>query len=91
MLHFGDVGYEEGRLADPRGIAIDHQQRVYVTDAARDLIIVFNSDGAILFSFYGPFVVDGALYRPLGIAINQQGKIFISDNQNNRIMVFSIS
>jgi tripartite motif-containing protein 71 len=90
MLMFGKGGSEKGQFMNPRGIAIDEQQRVYVTDATRDLVLVFNSIGGYLYSFWGPIQVGGSLYRPIGIAIGNQGKIYIADSGNDRIMVFKI-
>ena len=88
---FGKGGTKEGEFLTPRGITIDHQQRVYVVDSDNNRIQVFDPEGRFLHSFSGPKILGGKLNGPYGITINKNGKIFIADNQNHRIMVFSMT
>jgi DNA-binding beta-propeller fold protein YncE len=77
-------------LAKPSGIALDDQSNVYVADAKRRQIMVFDSHGLFLSVIGGP----EDLERPTGVAVSRDGtRIYAvdrSDNESNnhRVVIY---
>lgn len=77
-------------LAKPSGIALDGQSNVYVADAKRRQIMVFDSLGLFLRVIGGP----EDLERPTGVAVSSDGEriyaVDRSDNESNnhRVVIY---
>lgn len=82
---FGKRGAGKGELNDPKGLAIDGDNRVYVADFLNQRIQVFSQD-RIFFSEFGSKV----LFRPFGIAVFEKF-IFVSDRQLGVVFKFVLS
>jgi tripartite motif-containing protein 71 len=88
----GGLISEMGRsqMPDPRGIAIDNNNRIWVVDgSSTGRIFLFNSDG----SYNNNWIPDGngALSSPHGIAVAKVDKktfVYVSDTGNNRVVKF---
>jgi DNA-binding beta-propeller fold protein YncE len=78
-------------LAKPSGLALDAQMNVYVADAKRRQVMVFDSLGLFLRAIGGP----QDLERPTGVAVSRDGEriyaIDRSDNEsdNHRVVIYS--
>lgn len=71
---------EPGRLVQPLGIALDAQMRVYVADAKRREIIVYDGFGLFQHVIGGPNDLD----RPVGVAVSRDGeRIYAVDRSHN--------
>ncbi|KAK3742775.1 hypothetical protein QZH41_003710 [Actinostola sp. cb2023] len=87
LYKIGDKGHGEGRFKDPRGLAVDSNDRLFVCDTGNHRVQVFSVDGRIsLFGSYGAQL--GQLDRPQDIAISHDGTAFVTDYNNARIQVF---
>ena len=80
------------RLDNPRGILIDHQGNLIVTDWAKDIIRKITPDGKMttIAGTGEPGAQDGigraaSFYLPEGIAMDSKGNLFIADTYNNMI------
>lgn len=77
-------------LAKPSGIALDDLSNVYVADAKRRQIMVFDSHGLFLRVIGGP----DDLERPTGVAVSSDGEriyaVDRSDNESNnhRVVIY---
>lgn len=77
-------------LAKPSGIALDGQSNVYIADAKRRQIMVFDSLGLFLRVIGGP----EDLERPTGVAVSSDGEriyaVDRSDNESNnhRVVIY---
>ncbi len=90
---FGDVDGkgEEVRFKHPRGLAIDHEDNIFVADAGNSKIRKITSDGTV--STYvgnGSGDVDGPkdialLAEPRALAFDAQGHLYIVDTTNHKI------
>jgi sugar lactone lactonase YvrE len=91
-----------GNFSKPTSIAVDSAGKVYVVDAGKDIVNVYNADGSSSFSFGGSGNADGQFHFPTSIAINNvAGEIIVSDLQiiadwtgtfeGARIQVFDIN
>lgn len=78
-------------LAKPSGLALDDQMQVYVADAKRRQVMVFDSLGLFLRAIGGP----ADLERPTGVAVSRDGEriyaIDRSDNEsdNHRVVIYA--
>ena len=70
-------------------IAVDSQNRVYVTDPEGFRVLIFDSVGNYLgrFGSYGTEANQFAM--PIGIAIDAQDNVYVVDAHNNRIVKYS--
>ena len=84
---FGTAGYMDGQFMCPSGIAVDHQNRIFVSSMTK--IDVFTMEGQFLNAVgqqgNGPLQFTNAA----GIAIGKGGQIYVADAQNNRIQVLN--
>lgn len=70
----------------PIGIGVDDAGRMYVADAGRDFIKLFNPNGQGLhWGEWGSF--PGLLAAPVGVAYHH-GFVYVADTRNHRIQVF---
>lgn len=81
---------QPGTLAQPSGLALDAQMNVYVADARRRQLIVYDRLGLFQRTVGGP----SELERPVGVAVSRDGErvyaIDRSDNEsdNHRVVVY---
>ncbi len=91
LYSFGQKGGVQGKLARPRGIAVDDQrQKIYVTDYMRHAVSAYSLEGKYLFEFGGKGTSRGWFQYPTDVAVGSQGNILISDTFNHRIQVFEV-
>ena len=81
-------------LADPHGLAVDGQGRVFVADTLNNRIMRVETDGSITkiagtgtpgFSGDGGVATAAELQNPNAVAVDGIGRVFIADTQNARI------
>ncbi len=74
------------RLSRPLGVAVDSQDRLWITDSGNNRIVIFNqSDGSSKFIDH----VQGSVrtfYAPIGICYMPGDFVLIADTGNNRIV-----
>ena len=73
---------------DPRGVAVDEDGNIYVTDVESHRLSKFNSDGKLVKSVGGEGSKTGQFRGPWGIALSEDNKLFVCDRDNYRIQVF---
>jgi DNA-binding beta-propeller fold protein YncE len=81
----------EGNFYGPRGIAVDEQGYVYVTDTGNKRVQKFDSQGRFVASFGGVGSEAGQLSEPVGIQVDQAGNIYVADTWNRRVQIFNSS
>ena len=69
-------------FAHPRGIVIDDQGYVYVTDSDNNRLLKFTKDGH--------FVDSWGTLRAVEIDIDSNGFVYVADYHNNRVQKFTI-
>jgi DNA-binding beta-propeller fold protein YncE len=72
----------------PRGVAVDAENRVYVTDTGNNRVAVFDASGKFLTQFGSNGINPGEFDEPVGIAVGSDGLVFVADTWNQRIQVF---
>ena len=74
---------------DPRGVAVDEDGNIYVTDEESHRLSKFNSDGKLVKTVGGKGDRTGQFHWPCGIALSKDNKLFVCDSVNHRIQVFN--
>jgi DNA-binding beta-propeller fold protein YncE len=88
--YWSKEGDGHGLFNYPYGIAIDGNDKVYVSDYGNHRIQVFDSDGTFINTWGSEGTSDGQFNFPYSIAINKaNGEIYVADGGNHRIQVFS--
>jgi DNA-binding beta-propeller fold protein YncE len=74
-------------LVKPYGVAV-HKGRVYVTDTAQHVVLLFDIAGG----HFRQFGEDepGKLLKPIGITVSKQGEVYVADVSARRVVVFSL-
>lgn len=75
-----------GRFEQPEDVAIDNSGNMFIVDAQKDSVFVFNSSGDEAQSFGGSSMFNG----PMGVAFYDR-TLYIADTKNNRILRFILS
>ena len=77
----------EAALKHPVDVAVDDLGRMFVVDADRNAVVVFELDGAYIGAYgdYGPFA--GLLNEPMGITWHG-GQTLLADTSNHRVQFF---
>jgi DNA-binding beta-propeller fold protein YncE len=74
-------------LVKPYGVAV-HQNRVYVTDTAQHVVLLFDIAGG----HFRQFGEDepGKLLKPIGITVSKEGEVYVADVSARRVVVFNL-
>ena len=89
LYEFGSHGDGNGQFRYPTAIAMDSQERVYVSDEFLHRITVFDSSGKFL-SKWGTFGSgDGEIDGPSGLAFDDEDNVYVVDQNNHRVQKFT--
>ncbi len=81
---FFDSRTKEGRLKDPRGVAVNEAGMVYVANAGNHRVDAFNQEGVFLFSI-GPVVGPHALVEPTALAWDKSQFLYFTDKALKKV------
>ena len=84
---FGQNGDGSGHFALPKGLAVDPDGHLYLSDARFDVVQVFDEDGRLLLIIGGHGTGQGEFWNPAGIAIDGLGQIAVADTGNQRVQL----
>lgn len=77
---------KEPLFTQPRGLAIDDRDNLYIVEQKEAVIKVFTPDRRLLRHFG-----KGVLKRPVAVALNQRlGRIYVSDTKGNFVAIFDM-
>ena len=85
----GSEGSQPLQFDGPWGIAIDHNGKLYITDAGNNRVQVLNADLTFSHCFGSKGAQPGEFKRPSGITIDADGMVYVSDNLNHRVQKFT--
>ncbi|MGW6730926.1 serine/threonine-protein kinase PknD [Nocardia sp. NPDC055029] len=71
-------------LDDPYGVAVDGDGNVYVSDYARDQVVMYEPASGTQRTL--PFT---GLSRPMGIAVSAENTVYVADSVNNRVVALA--
>jgi tripartite motif-containing protein 71 len=79
---------EPGNFRQPKALAIDSQDQVYVADYANNRVQIFNENGVFLKDLGTPGKGPGQLDKIVDLAIDERDFLYLADQGNNRIQIF---
>ncbi len=83
---FFDSKKKEGRVKDPRGVAINDEGTIYVADAGNRRVDAFNPDGVFLFGI-GPAIGSLELQEPQAVAYDAKARfLYVADKQLKKVI-----
>src|SRR5262249_33888926 len=84
-------GLGPGQFQQPRGIAVDASDRIYVADAGRLRIIRFQANGSFDMEFSTP-VFGGGPNAPADVAVGPDGNVYVTCGYaSNQVLQYSPS
>jgi DNA-binding beta-propeller fold protein YncE len=84
----GQRGLYVGNFSRPKGIALDSDGNVYVSESYYDYLLIYNQQGELLMSIGGSGPSAGQFSQPTGIWVDDRDRVFVSDMLNGRISMF---
>merc|ERR1712232_1351601 len=87
VRQWGEYGEEDGKLDEPKDVAVNSHGEVFVTDA-RHRVQVFDLEGVFLRSWGKKGRKSCQFKHPTGITVDNEDMIFVCDQGNHRIQVF---
>ncbi len=81
---FGSFGTAKGKFSDPRGVAIDKNGKIVISESGNTRIQVCTYTGSCS-AFGSPGVLTGEFDKPRGVAVNSSNTIIVADRGNDRI------
>jgi DNA-binding beta-propeller fold protein YncE len=88
IRQIGKKGDLPGYFSQPKGLAVDSADHLYVVDSQFEAVQIFDSDGNLLLDFGAEGQGPGEFWLPAGIFIDQSNRIWIADSYNRRVEVF---
>jgi sugar lactone lactonase YvrE len=79
----------ESPLIDPRAVAVDGRENVYILERGGNALRVVGSDGKIK-TLIGPHAVTAPLNGPKDLCVDRDGTIVIADAENNLVRRFDL-
>jgi DNA-binding beta-propeller fold protein YncE len=76
-------------LADPRDIAVGHDGTVFLLDAERSRVLIYDAQGLYLGAFGAPGRHAGYFAKPRSLAVNENGDLAVADE--GRVQIFRTS
>jgi DNA-binding beta-propeller fold protein YncE len=73
----------------PRGIAVNDQGQVFITDTGNKRIVYFNENGTPLGQFGEGGMNPGQFDEPVGMSFDSSGNLYVADTWNQRVQVFN--
>lgn len=95
---YDGAGGPLGALAEPRGLAVDERDRVYVADAGRDRVVVLQASTTFGDISLTPLYEIPGLSRPFDVAWSDGGTpftpgddvLYVADTGRNRVAAFAL-
>ena len=88
---FGSFGTRDVFFKEPRYVAVDSNDLIYVSDCWNHCIKVFNFSKHFLHKMGSKGSEDGQLRNPHGVCVDVCGNVIVADYGNDRISMFDRS
>jgi len=75
-------------MKSPVGVAVDVQNRVYVLDAGKNMVRVFDPSGTQVVAFGSRGISMAGFDKPQGVAVDVRGNIYVADTGNFKVKKF---
>lgn len=88
-LVFGTYGETPGQLNTPRGLALDKDGNVYVSDSQNHRLQKFDANGLFVATVGAQGEGEGQFNEPWGVAVDAAGFVYVADTWNHRVQKFT--
>ncbi|WP_207063247.1 6-bladed beta-propeller [Motiliproteus sp. SC1-56] len=85
---FGKRGGFVGNFVRPKGVALDSEGNIYISESYHDYMLIFGQQGRFLLPIGGAGKSAGKFFHPSGIWIDSQNRIYVADMLNGRVSIF---
>ena len=89
IVDIGGPGTGDGELLWPCSVALDSEEKVYVSDQGTHKIMMYENDGTFLGKWGTASPGDGELNTPNGIAFDSEDNLHVVDARNSRVQKFT--
>jgi DNA-binding beta-propeller fold protein YncE len=87
----GAWGVNPGEFYRPKGVALDQQNRVYVSDSYLGVIQVFDATGSFYAALGDPRTKKVKKFKtPVGLFIDRLNRLYVVEMQANKVSVFGL-
>ena len=87
-MQLGVLAKKVGEMFRPKGIGVDSEGHLYVVEAIRGLVQVFDDAGRLLYYFGQKGSGFGEFQLPAGMWIDGSDRVLVVDSYNRRVQVF---
>jgi len=87
---FGHLGDAPGEMPRIKGVALDGQGHLWITDAHLNQIGLYAQDGRFLMHLGGTGNGPGQFSFPAGMAVHDDGRVVVVDSLNRRLQIFRV-
>jgi len=85
---FGTYGVDKGSLVKPLGITLDDEGRLYASDSYKNIVSVFDQQGAYIGDIYD---IENPMRTPLGLVFSKNsGRLYVTSLNTVKIEIFGI-
>ncbi len=85
---FSKYGMEVGEMFRPQHLAVDNEDRIYVTDTFWNLVLVYDDIGTFLGIIYDEIY---PIRTPIGLTLSNSNKLLITSLSFGKVEVYAIS
>jgi tripartite motif-containing protein 71 len=89
VFKWGFLGFNNGQLYAPEGVAVDASGNVYVIDKDNHRIQKFSSTGRFMTTWGSSGSGDGQFNSAKYVAVDESGNVYVVDTNNDRIQKFN--
>ncbi len=90
VAQWGSLGSGEGQFIEAMGLAIDHENNLYLADTyLNHRIQKFISEGEFITSWGHYGSGEGEFIAPQGIDVDNEGNVYVADFLNDRVQKFT--
>ena len=89
MKSVGGQGGRTGQFYYPGGIALSHDNKLFVCDTFNHRIQVFDTNLKFVFCFGKVGSGEGEMSWPYDLSFDPAGSVYVADSANHRVQVFS--
>ena len=89
LSDFGSYGTGDGQLIWPAGIAVDHDENLYVTDEWLNRVTVFDQNGQLRRQWNTVDDSEEGDHAAAGIGIDEDENLYVADGRSHEVRKFS--
>lgn len=84
----GGAAGSPGALAEPAGVALGPDGRIYVADRGAHRVVCFGADGTFIRAWGTQGLGAGQFFKPTGVQVDTRGRVLVLDYGNHRGQYF---